>query len=467
MNKQQQESAIAEYEGICEEGLSKSKDHKELSYHHWLDSPWKGFFEDDQGTVRKEFPSTGIAESRLNHIGNECSNVPEGFVVHGGLKRVLKIRQKMMSERTVDWALGEAMAYGSLLTEGIHVRLSGQDVERGTFSHRHAVLHDQNVDGKIHCPLRHLDENQAAFSICNSSLSEYGVLGFELGYSMVSPDQLILWEAQFGDFSNTAQPIIDQFISSGEVKWVRQSGLVMLLPHGYEGMGPEHSSARLERFLQMTNDDPDIIPEKIHDKDFITSQLQDANWIIANVTTPANFFHIMRRQIKMPFRKPLILMSPKSLLRHPEARSSFDDMIEGTDFKRIITDHETTEPEKVRKLMFCSGKVFVDLKEERAARGFDANDVTIVRIEQLSPFPSDLIKKQLDKFPFAKVYWCQEEHKNSGAFEYAKQRIRSVSGWSRRVNYAGRPSAAAAATGSKQSHKMEHKRMMNQAFKEL
>lgn len=467
LTKQQTESAIAEYENICENGFIASKTHQKISYHHWLDSPWKGFFEDDLGTARKEFPSTGISESRLVHLGNEVSTTPDGFTVHGGLKRVLKGRLKNMKDRTVDWALGEAMAYGSLLTEGIHVRLSGQDVERGTFSHRHAVLHDQNVDGRTHCPLNHLDENQAEFSICNSSLSEYGVLGFELGYSMVSPDQLILWEAQFGDFSNTAQPIIDQFISSGEQKWVRQSGLVMLLPHGYEGMGPEHSSARLERFLQMTNDDPDTIPEKIHDSDFITSQLQDANWIIANVTTPANLFHILRRQIKMPFRKPLIIMSPKSLLRHPEARSSFDDMIEGTDFKRIITDNETTEPEMVRKIMFCSGKVFIDLKEERKKRGFTANDVSIVRIEQLSPFPSDLVKKQLDKFPFAKVYWCQEEHKNGGAFEYAKQRIRSVSGWNRRVNYAGRPSAAAAATGSKQHHKYEHKNFMDGAFKEM
>jgi len=193
--------------------------------------------------------------------------------------------------------LGEALAYGTLLQEGIHVRLSGQDVERGTFSHRHAVLHDQKVPNKEFCPLQHLDANQAAFSICNSSLSEFGVLGFELGYSMVNPNQLIIWEAQFGDFSNTAQPIIDQFISSGEVKWVRQSGLVMLLPHGYEGMGPEHSSARLERFLQMTNDDAEDMQHRIHEPDFATTQLQDCNWIIANITTPANFFHLMRRQV--------------------------------------------------------------------------------------------------------------------------------------------------------------------------
>jgi len=467
LTKSECEQAISEYEEICEDGFQKSREISKVSYSHWLDSPWKGFFADDTGKIRDNFKPTGISESTIKEMGMKFADSPPGFTLHGGIKRILKGRKQLLENREVDWALGEALAYGTLLQEGIHVRLSGQDVERGTFSHRHAVLHDQKVPNKEFCPLQHLDPNQAAFSICNSSLSEFGVLGFELGYSMVNPNQLIIWEAQFGDFSNTAQPIIDQFISSGEVKWVRQSGLVMLLPHGYEGMGPEHSSARLERFLQMTNDDPEHMQSMINEPDFATNQLQDCNWIIANVTTPANFFHLMRRQVCMPFRKPLIVMSPKFLLKHKSARSSFEDLMEPDGFKRLIPESECKNPESVRKVMFCSGKVYLDLIAERESRGYTADDVAVVRIEQISPFPSDLVAEQLELYPNAKVYWCQEEHKNGGPYEYAKQRIRAVSGWQRRVNYAGRLSAAAAATGSKQAHTLELKRMMNMAFKEL
>lgn len=263
------------------------------------------------------------------------------------------------------------------------MRLSGQDVERGTFSHRHHVLHHQLVDKATYRPLCHLYPDQAPYSVNNSSLSEYAVLGFELGYSMTNPNALVIWEAQFGDFNNTAQCIIDQFISSGQAKWVRQSGLVMLLPHGMEGMGPEHSSARLERFLQMSSDDPDYFPPE--SDEFAIRQLHDINWIIANCSTPANYYHILRRQIALPFRKPLILMTPKSLLRHPEAKSGFDKMEEGTEFLRVIPEEgpSAENPGKVKKLIFCSGRVYYDLTKARKDRGLES-ELAIARIEQVT-----------------------------------------------------------------------------------
>merc|ERR1712178_656450 len=462
------QAAEAEYEAICEEGYRESKNSKQLCWSHWLDSPWKGFFEDDEGTIRDYFPATGVSKNSLQLVGQKISEQPKGFALHGGLKRILKARSQLVTDDKVNWALGEAMAYGTLLMEGVHVRLSGQDVERGTFSHRHAVLHDQEIDGKTYCPLQHLTDDQAGLTICNSSLSEYGVLGFELGYSMVNPNSLIIWEAQFGDFSNTAQPIIDQFISSGEVKWVRQSGLVMLLPHGYEGMGPEHSSARLERFLQMMNDDPDQLPAYFGESNFNTKSLQDCNWIVTNITTPANFFHVLRRQIKMPFRKPLINMSPKSGLNHPRARSDLSEMAEGTEFKRIIEDPKCQEnPEKCKRIIFCTGKVYIDIEDERKKRGFDDGTVAVVRIEQIAPFPFDLVKEQLDKYPNAELCWSQEEHKNGGAYEYCKARIRTTSGHTRRVYYAGRARSESAASGSKQTHKNELKKLLDDCFELL
>ena len=288
----------------------------------------------------------------------------------------------MVDEGVADWALGEAMAFGSLLKEGIHVRLSGQDVERGTFSHRHHVLHHQLVDKATYNPLQHLYPDQAPYSVSNSSLSEYAVLGFEHGYSMTNPNALVIWEAQFGDFFNTAQCIVDQFLSSGQAKWVRQSGLVMLLPHGMEGMGPEHSSARVERFLQMSSDDPDYFPPE--SDEFAIRQLHDINWIVANCTTPANLFHILRRQIALPFRKPLVLLTPKSLLRHPEAKSPFSDMAEGSEFQRIIPEKGVAaeNPSGVKKVIFCSGRVYYDLTKQRKDKGLE-KEIAIVRVEQV------------------------------------------------------------------------------------
>ena len=336
-----------------------------------------------KGTGPFPYPDTGITEDYLTKIGKKFSEIPKdpNFVVHKGLKRILEGRAKLVANRTADWALGEAFAFGSLLIDGTHVRLSGQDVERGTFSHRHHVLHNQDIDLNTTTPLNHLTVNQAHYTVCNSSLSEFAVLGFELGYSLTNPNSLVMWEAQFGDFANTAQCIIDQFISSGQAKWWRQTGLVMMLPHGYEGMGPEHSSARLERFLQLSDEDPDQMPAESPNQ--ALNQLQDINMIVANPTTPANMMHLLRRQTKTPFRKPCIIMTPKALLR--AAQSSFDEMLPGTSFVRAYKENgiATKQPDNVGKIIFCSGKVYYDLVNDRKKRNLD-DKAAIVRIEQVS-----------------------------------------------------------------------------------
>lgn len=449
------------YEKICEDAYNQAKQETHIKYKDWLDSPWSGFFE---GKDPLKMAPTGVVEETLVHIGNRFSSPPPNaaeFVIHKGLLRILKARMEMVKNRTVDWALGEAMAFGSLLKEGIHVRLSGEDVERGTFSHRHHVLHHQKVDKATYCALAHLYPDQAPYTVCNSSLSEYGVLGFEVGYSVTNPNALVLWEAQFGDFNNVAQCIIDQFISSGQAKWVRQSGIVLLQPHGMEGMGPEHSSARLERFLQMSADDPDYMPPE--SPDYEVRQLHDCNWIVANCSTPASMFHILRRQIALPFRKPLILMTPKSLLRHPECKSSFDDMCEGTSFKRLIPEEgpAVENPCNVRKLAFCSGRVYYDLLKERRERGLD-KDIAIARLEQISPFPYDLIKAEIAKYPNAQLVWSQEEHKNMGSWSYVEPRFRTLLQNQKQISYNGRASAASPATGSKAAHNKELKNLLDE-----
>ncbi|XP_011169570.1 2-oxoglutarate dehydrogenase, mitochondrial isoform X5 [Solenopsis invicta] len=453
----------AKYEKICEEAYNNARQETHIKYKDWLDSPWSGFFE---GKDPLKVSPTGIKEDTLVHIGKKFSSPPPNaaeFIIHKGIERILKSRMEMIEARTVDWALGEAMAFGSLLKEGIHVRLSGQDVERGTFSHRHHVLHHQTVDKATYRPLCYLYPDQAPYTVCNSSLSEFGVLGFELGYSMTNPNALVCWEAQFGDFNNTAQCIIDQFISSGQAKWVRQSGLVMLQPHGLEGMGPEHSSARLERFLQMSADDPDYFPPE--SEEFAVRQLHDSNWIVANCSTPANYFHILRRQIALPFRKPLILMTPKSLLRHPEAKSNFDMMLEDTQFLRVIPEEGVAaqNPNGVKKLLFCSGKVYYDLKKARAEQKLD-DKIAIARLEQISPFPYDLVKNEAAKYPNAELVWSQEEHKNQGAWTYVQPRFHTALNGTRNVVYAGRPTASSPATGSKMQHLKELKELLDDSL---
>ncbi|CAH3174419.1 unnamed protein product [Porites evermanni] len=452
------------YEKICEEALREAKsDKRVLLNKDWLDSPWKGFFKKGY-TPSLPVRPTGIPLDTLKHIGKVFSTSPGGdFKIHGGLRRILKARHDLMEKGYVDWAMGEALAFGSLLMEGVHVRLSGQDVERGTFSHRHHILHDQDKDKVTYCPLNDLSPDQAIYTVCNSSLSEYAVLGFELGFSMTNPFALVCWEAQFGDFNNTAQCIIDQFVSSGQDKWVRQSGLVMLLPHGYEGMGPEHSSARPERFLQMSNDNPDVFPTL--DELFEVNQLYSTNWQVVNCSTPANFFHILRRQIALNFRKPLVLLTPKSLLRLEAARSHVDEMEEGTSFRRVIPDSgpASNNPEKVRKLLLCTGKIYYELLKERNKRGLE-EDIAITRVEQISPFPFDLINAEYQKYDNADIVWAQEEPMNMGYWTYVSPRLVTAVGNKPKISYAGRPPSASTATGNKHHHVSEQENLINKAL---
>ncbi len=382
-------------------------------------------------------PSTKISKSQIAQIVKGLIKVPEGFNPLRKVDKMLANRRQMMREdKTVDWAAAELIAYGSILLEGKNVRMTGQDVKRGTFSHRHAVLFDENT-GDEYNRLNFLDERgeQGQFEIHNSLLSEFGVLGFEYGYSLASPDQLILWEAQFGDFANGAQTMFDQFISSAESKWNRQSGLVMLLPHGYEGQGPEHSSARLERYLQ---------------------SCAEYNVTIANITTPANFFHAIRRQLHRPFRKPLVVMSPKSLLRHKRCVSSVDELTKGG-FQEIIDDNNTLAAAKVKRVLFCSGKIYYDLLDKKEAD--NRKDVAIVRLEQLYPLPAKQLDKIVNKYKNAELYWVQEEPSNMGAWAYVLSRYHQIN-----LNRISRRPSASPATGYKKIHLKEQEELVNKAF---
>ena len=424
--------------------------------------------------------STGIALATAKQIGVAVSKYPADHTPHPTLVRTLQQRIKTVEEgKGIDWATAEAMAFGSLLNEGFHVRLSGQDVERGTFSQRHAVLVDQNT-GKRYYPLNNIRPGQAQFSVSNSSLSEFGVLGFELGYSMENPQSLVMWEAQFGDFVNGAQVIIDQFISSMEVKWMRQTGLTMLLPHGFEGQGPEHSSARPERFLQLTDEDEGTFQASYSD------QLKKINMLVACPSLPANYFHLLRAQLARPHRKPLVVMTPKSLLRLKEplggCTSTLDDFGPNSALRPVIGEvHKLDVPDaKVRKVVLCTGKVYFDLLGRRL--GMEKNkdgvtsypkvpppqDVAIVRLELLAPFPFAEVAKQLAKYPNAQVVWAQEEPKNMGWWTFVAPRIRTTLSHakdSRSVAYAGRASAASPATGFKKVHEAEVEALLKEAFK--
>jgi 2-oxoglutarate dehydrogenase E1 component len=419
----------------------------------WLDGAWSGLAA-AQAADERRVGQTGVPLDTLKQIGERLSRTPKDFSAHRTIRRLLENRKKMVQTgEGIDWAMGEAFAFGSLLKEGFRVRLSGQDVERGTFSQRHSVLYDQETE-KRYTPLNHLGGDQARFEVINSMLSEEAVLGFEYGYSLAKPNTLTLWEAQFGDFANGAQVIFDQFISSGERKWLRMSGLVCLLPHGYEGQGPEHSSARLERYLQMCAED---------------------NMQVANCTTPANYFHILRRQMHRNFRKPLILMTPKSLLRHKRAMSRLDELADGSTFHRLLYDDAemlkgqtiTLAPdEKVRRVVICSGKVYFDLYEEREKRGID--DIYILRVEQLYPFPLKAMAELLARFPGAEVVWSQEEPQNMGGWTFAEPRILAVLDMIRApkpaVRYAGRAAAAATATGLMSKHVEQRDRFLDEAL---
>ncbi|MGO4388377.1 2-oxoglutarate dehydrogenase E1 component [Microvirga sp. 2YAF29] len=419
----------------------------------WLDGRWSGLkaVREDQDDPRRG--QTGLTSEMLQKIGKALTSVPEGFHVHKTIQRFLDNRKKMMETgEGLDWAMGEALAFGSLLVEGHRVRLSGQDCERGTFSQRHSVLTDQENEER-YTNLNHITDDQARYEVINSMLSEEAVLGFEYGYTLSEPNALTLWEAQFGDFANGAQVVFDQFISSGERKWLRMSGLVCLLPHGYEGQGPEHSSARLERFLQMCAED---------------------NMQVAYCSTPANYFHILRRQLKRDFRKPLILMTPKSLLRHKRCTSSLADIAEGTSFHRVLQDDaqrgtdgiKLVKDDKIRRVVICTGKVYYDLLEEREKRGID--DVYLLRVEQLYPFPAKSVANEIARFKKADVVWCQEEPKNMGSWmfvePYLEWVLKTAGSKVDRPRYVGRPASAATATGLMSKHMNQLQAFLDEAF---
>ena len=410
----------------------------------WLEGQWSGL-QTAEGVKRRG--ETAISADMLQKIAQTITTIPEDITAHNKLKRVVEGRRKALEAgEGIDWATAEHLAFGSLLLEGKAVRLSGQDSCRGTFSQRHSVFIDQNSENR-YIPLAHLSDDQGMFDVIDSPLSEASVMGFEYGFAMAEPNALVMWEAQFGDFANGAQVVIDQFISSGEAKWLRMNGLVLLLPHGYEGQGPEHSSARLERYLQLCAED---------------------NMQVVNCSTPANYFHVLRRQLNRNFRKPLIVMTPKSLLRHKRCVSSVSDFTDDTCFHRVLNETDPAIDNKaVERVVFCTGKVYYDLLEERESA--QQNSVKIVRLEQLYPFPKDTVEAILSETPEAEIVWCQEEPRNMGSWTFVRDYFEDVMAEagisSQRLIYAGRPEAASPATGSASRHKKEQQTLVNDALK--
>jgi len=411
---------------------------------HAFDDVWSGMTTKEKS--KQKPANTGINKARLSEVLNHLLSYPEDFNIHPKIAKQYDVKKQIFKEGThIDWALGESLAFASLLEEGYPVRITGQDAKRGTFSHRHSILRDIKTEEE-YCPLNHLTKDQKAkYKATDSVLSEYAALGFEYGYSLANPHSLTIWEAQFGDFSNGAQIIFDQFIASGEAKWLRLCGLTMLLPHGYEGQGPEHSSARLERYLQACAED---------------------NIQVANITTPANFFHILRRQVHRDFRKPLIIMSPKSLLRHKLATSTIADMDKDTSFKPLIAETDKNISEKAKKLIFCTGKIYYDLYEAR--KKADLNDVAIARIEELYPYPEAEILKELKKYNNAEIIWCQEEPENMGAWSFISRKLEKTlnkAGINSKLKYIGREEAASPATGYMSVHVKEQDAIITKALK--
>ncbi len=416
----------------------------------WLDGRWSHL---DKKAEEYQRGQTAIKADTFAEVGTALAKAPDGYPLHKTVGRLLDAKAKMFETgKGFDWATAEALAFGSLLTEGFPVRLSGQDCTRGTFSQRHSGLINQDNEDRYY-PLNNIREGQAHYEVIDSMLSEYAVLGFEYGYSLAEPNALVMWEAQFGDFANGAQIMFDQFISSGESKWLRMSGLTVLLPHGFEGQGPEHSSARLERFLQMCGGD---------------------NWIVANCSTPANYFHILRRQMHRGYRKPLIMMTPKSLLRHKMCVSNAEDFTEGSSFHRVLwddaqkgnSDTKLVADDKIKRVVMCSGKVYYDLLEERDKRGI--TDVYLMRLEQFYPFPAMSMVREMERFMNAEIVWCQEEPKNQGAWSFVEPNIEwvqtRIGAKHTRPIYAGRPASASPATGLASMHKAQQEALVNDAL---
>jgi len=431
---------ISDFKKFLDSEFELSKSYKPNKA-DWLDGTWTGF---KTASFDARRGKTSSNEEDIKLIAKEIHSIPENFTPHKRIKKIYNDRyQSIVNEQNIDWATAEALAFASLLADGYGVRLSGQDVGRGTFSHRHAVLYDQKNEERF-VPLRHFREKQGLFEIVDSFLSEFGVLGFEYGYSQADPKTLVIWEAQFGDFSNGAQTIIDQFITTGERKWLRMSGLTLLLPHGHEGQGPEHTSSRLERFLQMCAED---------------------NIQVANPTSPANYFHILRRQMLRDFRKPLILMTPKSTLRHKNNTSSLDQFVNGSTFHRVLSDPIAKEfKNKIDRIILCSGKIYFELQDR--INELDIKNIHIVRIEQLYPFPYETLEEELQEFKNCEIIWCQEEPKNMGAWQFVEQRIQRALikiGIEKKLYFIGRRAAASPATGAFDRHLSNQKNIIRLA----
>ena len=439
------DSMVENFRAKLEQDFEASKNYKPNKA-DWLEGAWSGLNAASGEDRRGETP---VPADQLRQIANGMTSVPEAFTLNRKIARQYDARRKAVETgEGIDWATGEALAFGSLMAEGTPVRLSGQDCGRGTFSQRHAVVIDQETEEE-YIPLANVSGDQARFEIINSPLAEYSVLGFEYGYTQSEPHALVMWEAQFGDFANGAQVMIDTYIAAAEAKWLRMSGIVMLLPHGYEGQGPEHSSARLERYLQLCAED---------------------NMQVCVPTTPANYFHMLRRQVRRDFRKPLIVMTPKSLLRHKACVSSLADFAEGSSFHRVLPEHRRLVARKnVKRVVLCSGKVYYDLLA--AAQEHQVNNVAIVRVEQLYPFPAKSIACELKKYPNAEIVWCQEEPENNGAWHFVDRRIEKVLAdiedvdmQASRPIYVGRPESAATATGMLKRHLAQQEALINEAL---
>lgn len=441
---------VTDFDNFLDSEFEKGKEYKPQKA-DWLDGVWTGLglpaSEDRRG-------DTAVALEKLKEIGEKITIIPQDFNIHKTVERVVKGRRSMIEAgEGLDWAMGEHLAFATLLAEGFPIRLAGQDSCRGTFSHRHSHFIDQVTEAR-YTPLMNLGDGQADYEVIDSALSEEAVLGYEYGYSLGAPNTLTMWEGQFGDFANGAQVVVDQFISSGERKWLRMSGLVMLLPHGYEGQGPEHSSARLERYLQLCAED---------------------NLQVVNCTTPANYFHVLRRQIHREFRKPLIIMTPKSLLRHKRCISTLAEFGPGSSFHRVLWDDAEYKKgssvalkadKDIKRVIMCSGKVYYDLFEAREARGRE--DIQILRVEQLYPFPAKSLINELSRFKNAEFVWCQEEPKNMGAWSFMEPNIEwvldKIGAKNKRARYAGRPASASTAAGLMSKHTKELENFLSDAL---
>jgi len=443
------ENMVADFHARLDQDFETAKSFR-ANKADWLEGEWEGL-EVAKGEARRG--TTGVKVDTLKKIGERLTHIPKTFNMHRTVRRQTEAKAQIFETgEGVDWATAEALAFGSLQLEGLPVRLSGQDSARGTFSQRHSQWIDQE-DEHVYTPLENISKNQASFEVINSPLSEMAVLGFEYGYSLAQPNGLTMWEAQFGDFANGAQMIIDQFIASSETKWLRMSGLVMLLPHGFEGQGPDHSSARLERYLQLCAQD---------------------NMQVANCTTPANYFHVLRRQLHRKFRKPLIIMTPKSLLRHKRCVNSLSDLGSGSTFHRVLWDDadlkdnpfQLRSDDKIKRVVICSGKVYYDLLEARERAG--KKDTYLLRVEQLYPFPSRPLVKEIKRFPNAEIVWCQEEPRNMGAWTFMEPRLESVlthfKHKHKRASYVGRPESASTATGSAKRHADQQNQLVKEGL---